>query len=228
MRAVKKNNVVFNVDDKHYTWWDNVEKDLWEVETFNIIDKFVNKDSNCIDLGAWIGPITLYLSKLSNIVYSIEPDSIAYEDLKKSVCLNDTGNIRLFNFAIFNYNGKMQLGNNQDLGNSTTRLNQDKNIFNVDCYTLSSFCKNNNINKVDFIKVDVEGCEEFIFEDLNFFNVYKPTVYIQIHAGWFVNRKIGNNIIQNVAKLYKNIYQENFTKIDFSMIDGGCLIFSDL
>lgn len=42
----------------------------------------------------------------------------------------------------------------------------DQKIFtlNVKCQTLDSYCKENSISEIDFIKIDVEGAEKMIFE----------------------------------------------------------------
>jgi len=97
----------------------------------------------------------------------------------------------------------------------------------VDCWKLSTFCTNNKIDKVDFIKIDVEGCEEFIFNDVDFFVKYKPTVYIQLHNFWFENKEQGNQVVKNVAAIYKNVYDDNFNIVNYKNIDGGSYIFTD-
>ena len=43
-------------------------------------------------------------------------------------------------------------------------LNQDIYTLNVKCQTLDSYCELNNISQIDFIKIDVEGAEKYIFE----------------------------------------------------------------
>ena len=35
---------------------------------------------------------------------------------------------------------------------------------NVKCQTLDTYCELNNISQIDFIKIDVEGAEKYIFE----------------------------------------------------------------
>lgn len=38
------------------------------------------------------------------------------------------------------------------------------NIVTVPCVTLDSFCQNHSIQEIAFLKVDVEGYEEFVFQ----------------------------------------------------------------
>lgn len=227
MTSIKKNNVSFYIDEPHIDgFWRSLEDDEWEKNTFTIIDRYVNSDSICIDLGAWIGPITLYTARRCKLIHSIEPDIIAFRQLMRHSKLNSS-NIRLYNHAISDYDGRITLGCETNLGSSTTRINQTKNLFDVDCWKLSTFCTNNKIDKVDFIKIDVEGCEEFIFNDVDFFVKYKPTVYIQLHNFWFTEKNKACNVIQSVAKLYKHVYTEDFVEVPYHIIDGGSFIFTD-
>lgn len=230
MYKIKKNNVEFYVDNKHLSWWQSIEsKDSdWELFTFEVLDKFIKPTDVCIDLGAWIGPIALYMAKLCKKVHAIEPDVVAWNDLYSNVLLNnDSTDISIYNHAIYNYDGKLTLGNDQNLGNSTTRLNQSKNLFETDCYTLSTFCKQNNIDVVDFIKIDIEAVEEYVLQHTEFFEKYKPTLYIQTHYMWYENPDKFTHIIKNIAKLYNYIYDENWNSISYTDIGGGVLVFTD-
>lgn len=216
------------VNDRHEFWWSQVTDNAWESHTFHIIDKCVSEQSICIDVGAWIGPISLYLGTKVQKVFAIEPDPEAFYDLDLNVSANRTLNIDIAQCAIANYTGTLQLGNNQILGNSVTRLHQSLNLFDVVCYTLSDFCLYKNITTVDFLKIDVEGCEELILEDIEFFHIYHPTVYVQLHNFWFTDTLAAVNRIRDVAKLYKNVYDDYYKKIDYHTIDGGSYIFTDL
>jgi hypothetical protein len=74
----------------------------------------------------------------------------------------------------------------------------------------------------------VEGCEEFILNDIYFFKKYKPIVYIQLHNFWFSDKSKAEKTIQSVAKLYKHIYTEDFIEVSYDNITGGSFIFTDV
>ena len=44
------------------------------------------------------------------------------------------------------------------------QLNQEIFTLNVKCQTLDSYCAENNISSIDFIKIDVEGAEKLVFD----------------------------------------------------------------
>lgn len=214
MSKIEIKNKIFSVSDTNIGWWNVVSKGMWEPFTFNIIDKFIDENSICIDLGAWYGFISLYLAQTASKVYCIEPDPVAYLELSRSINLTETREkIYSFNQAISNFDGVIELGNDNLLGDSMTRVNQQKNVFKIDCTTLSTFCKNNNINKVDFIKIDIEGSEEFVFQDTTYFTKYRPTILIQLHYGWFAHRSIGYENFKNISKLYNHIYDQDLNPI---------------
>jgi FkbM family methyltransferase len=214
MTNIKINNKSFLVSDTNIGWWTVVSHGNWEPYTFNIIDKFITEESICIDLGAWYGFISLYMAQTSRKVYCVEPDKIAFDDLKIS-CENTekSSNICVYNCAISNYNGIIELGNDNKLGDSTTGFKFKNNSFSVNCYTLSTFCENNNIANVDFLKIDIEASEEFLFEDINFFDKYKPTIFLQLHQGNFVNRKTAADNFKKLSNLYLYIYDENLNRL---------------
>jgi hypothetical protein len=93
---------------------------------------------------------------------------------------------------------------------------------------LSTFCKNNKIDNVDFIKIDIEGSEELIFDDIEFFEKYKPTVYVQLHNGWFVDENETIKKIKKIANMYTFIMNEDFTTINVNDILNGNIIFTNI
>ena len=50
--------------------------DGWEKETFDVLDKYIGKDSVVLDVGAWMGIISLYASKLGGNAFAFEPDDV--------------------------------------------------------------------------------------------------------------------------------------------------------
>ncbi len=68
--------------------------------------------------------------------------------------------------------------------------------------SLNSFCIENQIKKVDFLKIDVEGEEYSILKNSNnFLNKFKPLIYLEIH----------NNLKNNSIDLIKYLIKNNYT-----------------
>ena len=59
----------FEVVESQYDqlWWD-INSGKWEPRTFEILNYFVGTGDIVLDLGAWIGPVSLYAAQLCSEV----------------------------------------------------------------------------------------------------------------------------------------------------------------
>ncbi len=132
---------------------------------------------NCIffDVGAHYGFYTLLAKRLikEGEVHSFEPSPHTFNILKKNV-VNKSG-IVLNNLALYNKRGeilfyemppKSSSGSTVDVRLSRRILDIDKLKYRgvqVPAFTLDEYCKSNHILP-DFIKIDVEGAEQYVIE----------------------------------------------------------------
>ena len=59
MRRVAAGSASFLVDDDKDTFWDKVEAGAWEPETLAALAALATAGTQVVDIGAWVGPITL-------------------------------------------------------------------------------------------------------------------------------------------------------------------------
>jgi FkbM family methyltransferase len=146
---------------------------------FLLKEKFVeeeykfNPDSNApviFDCGASIGISLLYFKALlpHARVLAFEPSPRALSYLQKNVTVNNLSDVTLHSLALADKDGFVQLehaGDNQYL-NARTVPNESTSITKavVQCRRLSSFIT--QFSKVDLVKIDVEGSELSILNDL--------------------------------------------------------------
>jgi len=184
---ITKNKINFLVKDTtaYQSFW---KDDNWEDFTYKCVDGWSNSDKIFIDIGAWIGPISLYASYLNKKCYAIEPDPIAYSELSNNIELNSINNISLHNLAILDKSGDIKLGS-EELGNSNTRISANENAFNVKCVTFSDFIESHMINPSDIsiIKIDVEGAELEILRDPFFKSNFDIPVHLSVHPDFLKN-----------------------------------------
>lgn len=132
-----------------------------------------NKKPIIFDCGANVGFATIYFKWLypESEIYAFEPDKRTFEVLKKNILQNKLDKVYLFNVAISNRDGKIDffidLKNPGSVVMSTKRERTLKDKITVDCISLSSLIKNKNIPKIDLVKMDIEGSEKEVIEDLN-------------------------------------------------------------
>jgi hypothetical protein len=73
---VKKNKEIFLIDENNYNkslFWREIFSD-WEPDLFYILDKYLNKEKQFLNIGDETGCISLYASRYSNHVVNIEPN----------------------------------------------------------------------------------------------------------------------------------------------------------
>jgi FkbM family methyltransferase len=227
---IYKNNDFFlienNESNQNLSFWKNTFSQ-WENETFEIFDKYLSKDKVFIDIGGWIGTTSMYASRKSKHVYSIEGDNISFNDMTINLKTNCKSNYTLINKVIFNIdNIKVKFGKNIHLENSkmndsTSQIYSDDTITNeyylAETITLENIIEKYKINvsEISLIKVDIEGGEEYILNEL--FNMrvkYGVPLYIRFHYSWWKDKNL--NRFSFLSSNVKNkIISNPFTSIVF-------------
>lgn len=175
----------------------------------------INENDVCIDLGANMGLFTRLVDVQKGICYSFEPNTSLYNHLIKRY--KDSKNIYIYNYAASNKNEKVKFftsGNNY-IGDQgfTMSYKKGNNYVEVDSIKFSDFLKNEVLTKYDFIyliKIDIEGEEFNVLEDLINENIYKKIgyIFVETHERFFENGKERLEKIKNLIEKnnIKNIY----------------------
>lgn len=158
---------------------------LFPPSTFQFFEK-IKHDDNVIDVGANLGFYTLMSAKkaINGKVFSIEPDQSNYVALSKNLSLNGFKNIFPYNLAFGNQNKKVTIETfSHDNNNGMKRIKEVE--FSGDSetpmMTLDEFVEINAIDKVNWMKIDIEGYEyEFLKGALQTIAHFKPYIYIEI------------------------------------------------
>ena len=112
-------------------------------------------DGIILDIGAHMGNHTVFFSKcLKKDVIAIEPSIQNFTCLKKNIKLNKL-NVQAFNIALSSKDGKAKLANKGVNNTGMYEISNHGEI--IDIFSLDSFVEKNNIEKISFIKIDVEG-----------------------------------------------------------------------
>jgi FkbM family methyltransferase len=131
-----------------------------------IYDELNLKNLNvCFDIGSNVGLFTKYL-KLNNCnkILCFEPNKVAFSSLQKN--LKDESDLELFNLAVSHNNESLRLyiDNNNSLISSAHDVRN--NYYDVETITLKDIFERTKIQKVDFVKIDIEGMEFDLIENL--------------------------------------------------------------
>jgi len=114
-----------------------------------------------IDAGAYEGEFSFYSYPFAKKIYAIEPDPRPFEIMKTHVEEFEVGNIILpFNIALAKEDGERNFFNS-GYGGSAFKSGADTIV--VKTQSLANFMKENKIDQVDVLKIDVESAEREIF-----------------------------------------------------------------
>jgi FkbM family methyltransferase len=122
-----------------------------------------------VDIGANVGQHSLFMSAHADRILAFEPNPAAAGQLRANIQLNRIGNIELFEFALGATDTVAQLGSGFE-GNSGSRslmwsADKSKNI-SVEVRRGDEVLGQMNIERVNLIKMDVEGYELEVFSGI--------------------------------------------------------------
>lgn len=127
---------------------------------FGIPDK---ENLTMIDVGAHLGLFSRYIYPKAKIIHAIEPYEGNYNHLVENIANYPL--IKPHNLAISNSNKIMPLYEHQGDGGYSIFFENNSKIADVQCVTLDGFMDSVGLDKVDLVKIDVEGEEAAIFSE---------------------------------------------------------------
>jgi FkbM family methyltransferase len=145
--------------------------------------------STIFDVGANIGLTTLLFSKVvpSSVVYSFEPGPKAFACLSETLRRNEVSTERAYNFGLSDRPGHLKFFEAQMLAGSYAitedHPHQAVANINIEVKTIDDFVAENKIDKLDFIKVDVEGFESEVIKGARkTLRDLQPRVFVELNS----------------------------------------------
>ncbi len=211
----------FEVAPEPADYWQWVREGRYDAEWQTLLTH-MRPEQTFVDLGAWVGSHSMLASTICRLVIAVEPDPVAYEILLANTwpcqlwppllgqqpCAARNPKIEPYRLAV-GKSGAVKLGSGL-LGASTTRENpsagggigawEEGQTFEARSVALRDL-----VGPLDmplFIKIDIEGSEEHVVKDLDFFREYKPAVYIELHPWWWANPKETWECMYKLGEIY--------------------------
>ena len=176
-----------------------------------------------IDIGANIGSVSLVLAKMIDKVkiFAIEPTIYAYDKLSNNLNLNKDLINKVFLRQLFISDQKkpekvwsswsLQKSGEKHKKHLGTLMDIKKDSY----ITLDKFITMEKLQKVDFIKLDVDGHElDVLKSGQEFLLNNKPIIFIEIAP--YLYSEFGYNyqeLIEFIIKLNYDFYDENIKKV---------------
>ena len=176
-----------------------------------------------LDIGANLGWYTVLISKNSHeqaTLYAFEPDSDNFSLLQHNIKLNECSNVQTFKQAVSNKSENLNLYKypKKNCGKHSLLPQKDCQEVEVAAITLNDFFKDKNLEKIRFIKIDIEGYELTALKGASSLLAHCPMIMMEFSPNLFQNEGESSELL-DFMKSY------SYTP---KVLKDGCLVEVDM
>ncbi len=168
-----------------------------------------------VDIGANVGQHSLYMSRYSALVHAFEPYDPVRDRLTKQISHNRIVNIQVHPLGLSNKNTRLPFfaptGNNAGIGSfdASSIEKGNKQIGELELIRGDDFFSAANPERIDIVKIDVEGFEKPALEGLQeTLRKYRPLIVCEITYGKALSIQSRDEILR--------LLPENYTLLAFN------------
>jgi FkbM family methyltransferase len=183
-----------------------IVKEEYNILTAGLLLDDGKSEKVIVDAGGNIGLTSIYLFAFypNTKFIIIEPDEQNFLLLRKNLSINKITNVCLLKKALWINNEKLIINNSFRDGKNWSltvdKFNQDNHTnrnITTEGISLQEICDQNEIVKIDLLKIDIEGAERFLFNNELFLDTVKSKVrnlIIEIHDEFEVRNTISEKM----------------------------------
>ena len=179
-----------------------------------LMDRFLSEDSLCVHIGASDGRHALHVARRAprGVVHCIEPSSYTLNVLRRLARLLGVSNLKFHNLAIGATEGQVHLvtpiKKNGHRGRAFAFISEDPMMRSaadwdrrftafqndpVRLCTLDAFCRREVIERIDFLRCDIEGAEILMLEGgRETLARDRPVIMMEVHP-IFLSQRFGRS-----------------------------------
>lgn len=165
---------------------------------------FLDQDSVAMDIGANIGATSIILSHYlpQGSIFALEPGKMIFQLLKGNLERNAIPNVAAYNYAIADKTKTLRFIERSAYGHiDANGLVDEQDEHAVTAYALDDLVTELGLDRLDFIKVDVEGFEPQFFEGAKqTLARFNPIIYFELNS-WCLLDHAGNNPIEFMKRI---------------------------
>ena len=143
-------------------------------------------DSVVIDLGGYCGASSYFFAKAAgpqSRILCLEPDPLNYESLLKNIQFHQLKNVTPLPLAIWSRSGKLSFETEGNMGSGVYEVHpRNTRPVEIESITLEELAAKHQLERIDFIKMDIEGAESVVLPSaVSFLKKYRPCLIVEPH-----------------------------------------------
>lgn len=197
IRQVHVHDTAFRVLD-HWFWPEFADMQ-WEPQTYEVFKRYLNRDAVYVDIGTWIGPTLLYAAEIgAREIWGVEANPLTYEMVKANCEMNpslrDAASIS--HWCITDHRGVISFGNENGSHGLSSASSIRGREWEVPTTTLTDYLKDNRIERIGLLKIDIEGAESMIAPDLTRLAAPSgPVIYLSLHPPFWSDKEATADVL---------------------------------
>ncbi len=194
IKLLPKIKVLFNCGVKiipKYDLWKwvlSASRGTHEQELENFMVDNLSIGNIVLDVGAQLGLTTTILGSIvgnKGKVFSFEPNPNSRRIMNEVLLLNKLSSVVLVPFGVSDKKGKLPFYFEDGGFHSYVSLNKSDKDQDIEVIRLDEFCHYNNLEKIHFIKIDIDGPDFIALKSAeDIIKKFKPILAIEVSHFW--------------------------------------------
>jgi FkbM family methyltransferase len=191
----------------------------FEKQEMDLCKEYITETSIVLDIGANIGLHSIYFSSLAKDGYilSFEPSLATFNVLVSNVA--NIANIVPINLAVSDEGTIRNFYHTSDNAYSSlidTKRKEVVSTIKVPCMKVDDVVSGLHLNRVDFVKIDVEGLEFEVLKGMDeVISKYQPVVFCEIYKGKHSNQQPEETVQFLIERGYRALVMCKGKLIDY-------------